>query len=186
VTISDWTAGETIYYTTNGIRRRAARRCIPADRGLCHETIKAIATSTGLRRVRQQRGRNHQPAGSHAYLQPRGRNLFHDADGDHQRRNLRRDHLLHHNGYAHNHFVCYSSPVMVAASETLEAIATATAISLSRDGFAVCHQPNRHATFNPGGVRTPCADGDHSDGTSGVTTTYTPHKRNLANDHSPS
>ena len=65
--------------------------------GPCHRNNRSDGHSQRLCQQRGSfRGIYHRSAGSHAHLQPCSRNLCYGADGNHQRFDLWRDNLLHH------------------------------------------------------------------------------------------
>ena len=107
MTISDATSGATIYYTTNGITPTTSSSVYyQRHHRLVNETLKAIATASGYSQSAVGSA-VYAIDGSYTHLQPGGRYIFLGADSDHQRRNLRRNHLLHHQWkHADDQLVC--------------------------------------------------------------------------------
>jgi hypothetical protein len=178
VTISDWTAGETIYYTTNGNTPTTSSAVYSSPIVVsATQTIKAIATSTGFAQSATATGTyiisplaatpTFSPVGgTYSTTQTvtisdgsSGATIYYTTNGTTPTTTSS----------------VYSSPVMVAASETLEAIATATGYQQSATGSAVyVINPIATPTFNPGGgTYTSAQTVTISDGTSGVTIYYT-------------
>jgi hypothetical protein len=178
VTISDWTAGETVYYTTNGNTPTTSSAVYSSPIVVsATQTIKAIATSTGFAQSATATGTyiisplaatpTFSPVGgTYSTTQTvtisdgsSGATIYYTTNGTTPTTTSS----------------VYSSPVMVAASETLEAIATATGYQQSATGSAVyVINPIATPTFNPGGgTYTSAQTVTISDGTSGVTIYYT-------------
>jgi ribosome-binding factor A len=180
VTISDGTSGATIYYTTNGSTPTTSSSVYNSPIAVsASETLKAIATATGY---------SQSAVGSAAYtisLPPAATPTFNPAAGTYSSAQT----VTISDGtsgatiyYTTNgttpttSSTVYSSPVTVSATETLEAIATASGYTQSAVGSAAytITPPAATPTFNPAaGTYSSAQTVTISDGTSGATIYYT-------------
>ena len=178
VTINDWTVGSTIYYTTNGSTPTTSSAVYSSPIVVsATETIKALATATGYAQSPVATGSfiiaplaatpTFSPAGG-TYTTTQsvtisdgtgGATIYYTTNGTMPTTNSS----------------VYSSPVIVSASETVEAIATAAGYQQSLTGSAIYTiNPIATPTFSPGGgTYTSVQTVTISDSTGGVTIYYT-------------
>ena len=180
VTLSDWTAGETIYYTTNGTTPTTSSTSYTSPISVSvTQTVEAIAVSSGF-------ANSAVASAVYTITPPAATPAFSPAAGSYSSA----QNVTISDGtsgatiyYTTNGYTpttassVYSAPINVSVWETLEAIAIAPGYSLSPVGVAFYTIGNPAAaapTFSPGG-------GDYdtsqtvtlSDGTSGATIYYT-------------
>jgi hypothetical protein len=180
VTISDWTAGESIYYTTNGTTPTTSSTLYSSPITVSvTQTLQAIAVSSGF-------ANSAVASAVYTITPPAATPTFSPAAGSYSSAQTvtisdgTSGSTIYYttNGYTPTTAsTVYSSPISVSVWETLEAIAIAPGYSLSPVGVASYTIGNGEAAapvFSPGaGTYDAAQTVTLSDGTSGATIYYT-------------
>jgi hypothetical protein len=180
VTISDWTAGSTIYYTTNGTTPTTSSTLYSSPITVSvTQTLQAIAVSSGF-------ANSAVASAVYTITPPAATPTFSPAAGSYSSAQTvtisdgTSGSTIYYttNGYTPTTAsTVYSSPISVSVWETLEAIAIAPGYSLSPVGVASYTIGNGEAAapvFSPGaGTYDAAQTVTLSDGTSGATIYYT-------------